>query len=131
MRWIVHARTAFTATHALGRYQGRAEAPHSHRWEVAVRVGAGALGEEGYALDFHAVRAALGEAVAPLDGADLSAHPAVGEPTPSAENLALHLARELAPRYRTLGGTLLSVSVWEGPENRVDLVLDGEPGGVW
>ncbi len=130
-RWIVHARAAFTATHALQRYNGRAEAPHSHRWEVAVRVGARTLGEEGYALDFHAVRRTLEAAVAALDGSDLTAHPSIGTPTPSAENVALHIARELGPRYGSMGGTLLSVSVWEGPENRVDLLLDDDRDGVW
>jgi hypothetical protein len=34
------------------------------------------------------------------------------------------LADDLAPGYEEIGGRLLSVSIWEGPENRVDLILD-------
>jgi hypothetical protein len=62
--------------------------------------------------------------VAPLDGSDLNAHPEIGVPTPSAERLAEVIAGWLAPVVRELGANLLSVSAWEGPENRVDLVLD-------
>jgi 6-pyruvoyltetrahydropterin/6-carboxytetrahydropterin synthase len=123
-RWVVHATTSFTARHALTRYLGEPEASHSHPWRVAIRVGTDRLNDEGYAVDFHAVHQALATVVAPLDGSDLNAHPEIGVPTPSAERLAEVIAGWLAPVVRELGANLLSVSVWEGPENRVDLVLD-------
>lgn len=123
-RWVVHARVEFDATHALTRYQGRPEQPHSHRWVVAVRVGTDDLGEEGYALDFHRVREILDEVVRPLAGTDLGRHPEIGRPTPSAERVAEVVAGLLAPGYAGIGGRLLGVSVWEGPGNRVDLVLE-------
>ncbi len=122
-RWVVHARASFHARHALTLYEGRPEEPHEHRWEVAVRVATPTLHPEGYALDFHRVRQALREAVLPLADSDLNTHPEIGDPTPSAENLATFLAALLEPRYRAMGGELLTVSVWEGPENRVDLEL--------
>ena len=122
-RWVVHARAAFHARHALTRYNGRPEESHEHRWQVAVRVATRTLHPEGYALDFHLVRRELHEAVRPLDGTDLNSHPSIGRPTPSAERLAAFLAETLAPRYRAMGGELLTVSVWEGPDNRVDLEL--------
>lgn len=123
-RWVVHATTSFTARHALTSYLGEPEASHSHPWRVAVRVGTDRLNDEGYAVDFHAVRNALSGVVSPLDGSDLNAHPEIGVPTPSAERVAEVIAGWLAPVVRELGANLLSVSVWEGPENRVDLVLD-------
>ncbi len=126
MRWVVHARAEFTATHALTAYRGRPEEPHSHRWAVEIRVGTPRLNGEGYALDFHAVREVLEEAVRPLEGTDLGTHPEIGVPSPTAERLALVLARLLEEPLALLGGTLLGVSVWEGPENRVDLELDRE-----
>jgi len=122
-RWIVHAAAGVTASHALRSYRGEAEEVHSHRWRVAVRVAVEALNEEAYALDFHALRSLLGEIVAPLEGTILDEHPEIGDPSPTAENLALFLARHLGPAVETLGGTLLGVSVWEGPGNRVDLEL--------
>jgi len=123
-RWVVHARASFTARHALTSYLGAPEASHSHPWQVAVRVGTGRLNDEGYAVDFHAVHQALATAVEPLHGSDLNAHPEIGVPTPSAERVAEVIACRLAPVVEELGADLLSVSVWEGPENRVDLILD-------
>jgi 6-pyruvoyl-tetrahydropterin synthase len=123
-RWVLHSRAEFEATHALTLYLGEPEAPHSHSWQVAIRVGTDALNAEAYALDFHQVHAMLAEATSPLDGSDLNRHPEIGTPSPTAERLAEHLAEVLAPRCSEIGGTLLTVSVWEGPENRVDLVLE-------
>ena len=125
-RWVVHARASFTARHALTSYLGEPEASHSHPWQVAVRVGTDRLNDEGYAIDFHAVHQALATVVAPLDGSDLNAHPEIGAPTPSAERVAEVIAGWLAPVVQELGASLLSVSVWEGPENRVDLVFEDE-----
>ena len=123
-RWVIHARATFTARHALTSYLGAPEASHSHSWQVAVRVGTGRLNDEGYAVDFHAVHQALATVVEPLHGSDLNAHPEIGVPTPSAERVAEVIACRLAPVVEELGADLLSVSVWEGPENRVDLILD-------
>lgn len=122
-RWVVHSQRSFTATHALRVYRGRPETPHEHRWSVAVRVGADGLTEDGFAVDFHEVHAALERAVAPLDGTDLNRHPEIGRPTPSAERVAEVLADHLGPEVAALGARLLTVSVWEGPDNRVDLEL--------
>lgn len=123
-RWVVHSRAAFDARHALASYRGAPEAPHNHRWRVAIRVGAEALNPDGYALDFHDLHAVLASVVAPLDGADLNSHPEIGRPSPTAERLAEVLAAHLEPKCTELGGSLLEVSVWEGEENRVDLVFD-------
>ena len=123
-RWIVHSQRAFAARHALTEYRGAAEASHSHEWQVAVRVGTERLNEERYALDFHQVHRILSEAVEPLVGSNLNDHPEISRPSPTAERVAEVLAEVLTPLYEELGGRLLSVSVWEGPENRVDLMLD-------
>ena len=64
-RWVIHSRAAFEARHALASYRGAPEEPHSHRWEVAIRVGTEHLNEEGFALDFHAVHSTLEKTVAP------------------------------------------------------------------
>lgn len=123
-RWIVHSSATFEARHALATYKGEAEERHSHRWQVAVRVGTDELNSEGYALDFHDVHGILFDAVATLDGTELNDHPTIGDPSPTAEHLAEVLAELLTPKFDRIGGRLLSVSVWEGPENRVDFNLD-------
>jgi 6-pyruvoyltetrahydropterin/6-carboxytetrahydropterin synthase len=124
MRWTVHSEASFTANHALTLYEGRAETSHEHRWQVKIRVGTEELNDEGYAIDFHKVHQLLADAVAPLHGADLNRHEEIGKPSPTAERVAEVLAIQLETDCANLGGRLLSVSVWEGAENRVDLLLD-------
>jgi 6-pyruvoyl-tetrahydropterin synthase len=123
-RWIIHAQASFEARHALTLYRGKAESSHGHPWTVEVRVGAAELNEEGYALDFHQVQGLLANVVAPLDSSDLNDHPTISQPSPTAERVAEVLSQKLAPSYEKIGGRLLSVSIWEGPDNRVDLILD-------
>ena len=123
-RWIIHSRTTFNARHALTSYRGEPEESHDHRWEVAIRVGADQLNSEGFTLDFHDVHRILEEAVGPFRDSDLNLHPEIGRPTPSAERVAEKLAEDLSPQVAAIGGDLLTVSVWEGPENRVDLSLE-------
>jgi 6-pyruvoyl-tetrahydropterin synthase len=122
-RWVVHARAEFDARHALTSYLGSPEAPHEHRWAVAVRVATAELNPEGYAVDFHALRAALERCAAALDGTDLNLHPEIGIPSPTAEHLAVVIAGWIEPEVRDFGARLIGVSVWEGPDNRVDLEL--------
>lgn len=123
-RWIVHSHAAFNASHALTEYRGMKEEAHDHEWRVEVQVGTESLKPEGYALDFHEVHKVLSEAVAPFEGSNLNGHPEIGRPSPTAERVAEVLAQKLAPLYEAVGGRLLSVSIWEGPDNRVDLMLD-------
>ncbi len=123
-RWVVHSETEFDAVHALTTYLGAPEVPHTHRWRVAIRVGTDHLHPEGYAIDFHGVHHLLAEVVAPLDGADLNREPEIGVPSPTAERLAEVVASRLSPHCHAIEARLLSVSVWEGPGNRVDLELD-------
>lgn len=122
-RWVIHVDASFAASHALTSYRGAIENPHEHAWRVAVQVGVDDLNKEGYALDFHQVRDVLAVAVAPLENTDLNQHSEIGTPSPTAERVAEVLARQLGPRLEAIGGRLLVVSVWEGPENRVDLNL--------
>ena len=124
-RWVYHSEAEFEASHALTRYLGEPEKPHTHRWRVAIKVGADTLNDENYGLDFHAVHQALNQAVAPLDHTDLNAHSEIAQPSPTAESLALFIAGAVQGPLENLGGALLEVSIWEGPGNRVDLKLTG------
>ena len=123
-RWVIHSRAAYNAHHALKSYQGQAEESHQHLWEFAIRVGSDSLNEEGFAIDFHEVHGVLETVVEPLRETDLNDHPQIGNPTPSAERLAEVLAGDLKGALAAIGGALLTVSVWEGPDNRVDLCLN-------
>lgn len=122
-RWVIHSRAEFEARHALTLYEGKPEEPHSHQWQVAITIGVDQLNAEGYALDFHAVHKTLNQAVSPLHGSDLNSHSDIGYPSPTAERVAEVLAAQLQPAIEAIGGVLLTLSVWEGPGNRVDLNL--------
>ncbi len=122
-RWIYHTQGAFEAEHALISYLGKPEEKHRHRWKVEVRIGVDELNRENYGLDFHRVHKILEELIDQLHRKDLNENPEIGLPSPSAENLALFIARKLEKDYAAAGGQLLQVSVWEGPKNRVDLRL--------
>ena len=123
-RWVIHAEASFKAHHALTSYRGKRESSHGHPWKIAIQIGVDELNDEGYALDFHQVRDLLAAAIAPLDGSDLNDHPEIGKPSPTAERIAEVLAERLTPDFAGIGGQLLMISVWEGPDNRVDLILD-------
>lgn len=125
-RWIYHSEADFEASHALTRYLGEPEKAHVHRWKVEITVGANGLNDEFYGLDFHAVHQALAEVIAPLDRTDLNEHIEINDPSPTAERVALFFAEKLQATIEAIGGTLLSVSVWEGPGNRVDLMMATE-----
>lgn len=125
-RWVIHAEASFDARHALASYRGKRESAHDHAWKVVVQVGADTLNEEGYALDFHEVQTILAAAIAPLDRTDLNDHSEIGKSSPTAERVAEVLAEKLALEFEAIGGRLLSVSVWEGPKNRVDLILSDD-----
>jgi len=123
-RWVIHSRTTFAAGHALNSYRGEPEASHDHVWEVAIRVGTDKLNHEGFALDFHEVHVVLEKAIEPLRDSDLNLHPEIGHPTPSAERVAEVVAGRRRRELADIGGELLTISVWEGPENRVDFRLE-------
>jgi len=123
-RWIVHSRTTFEASHALTAYRGKPEESHDHTWEVSIRVGTDGLSDEGYSIDFHEVHGLLEGAINPLRGTNLNQHPEIGNPSPTAERVAEVVAGWITEPLKNLGGRLISVSVWEGAGNRVDLVVN-------
>lgn len=125
-RWVYHSEADFEASHALTRYLGEPEEAHLHRWKVAIAVGTDGLNDEFYGLDFHAVHQALAEVVAPLDHSDFNEHDEISDPSPTAERVALFFAEKLRATIEAIGGSLLSISVWEGPGNQVDLILATE-----
>jgi 6-pyruvoyl-tetrahydropterin synthase len=123
MTWVYHSEQRFRAHHALTLYNGEPEAPHGHEWRVSVKVSAETLRKEHFALDFHAVHDALAQVMEGLDGTDLTDHAHIGRISPTAAAVALFVQERLEPLLTALGGRLEMVSVWEGPETRVDLRL--------
>ena len=110
----------FSAAHQLRLYDGSLEPLHGHNWRVKVTVAAVRLDAIGVVMDFHDLERLVDAAVVPMHNRHLNDLPefAEGRLNPSAENVALHVGRSLAGSASLPGGVrLLSVEVWETPEN--------------
>jgi 6-pyruvoyltetrahydropterin/6-carboxytetrahydropterin synthase len=104
----------FSAAHALRLYDGSLEPVHGHNWRVKVTVGAGKLDAIGVVMDFHELERLVDELVAPLHNRHLNEIKPFVALNPSAENVALHVGRELKLPE---GVRLLRVEVWETDTN--------------
>jgi 6-pyruvoyltetrahydropterin/6-carboxytetrahydropterin synthase len=108
---------AFAAAHQLRLYDGSVEPLHGHNWRVKVTVSAMKLDAIGVVMDFHELERLVDAIVAPLHNRHLNeVVPFAAELNPSAENVALHVGRTLAPRLPH-GARLVSAEVWETDEN--------------
>ena len=122
-RYELLVRSRFEAAHHLTAYRGAPEAVHGHSWLVEVRIGAPALGPEGYAVDFVEIKRRLDALTARFHHADVNTVPPFDRRTPTTEHLAEWFFGELAtwlashpPGGGAAAAHLLSVTVWEGPD---------------
>ena len=107
----------FSAAHQLRLYDGSLEPLHGHNWRVKVTVAAEKLDAIGVVMDFHELERLVDLAVVPMHNRHLNeVPPFVSELNPSAENVALHVGRTVAPLLPA-GVELLAVEVWETQEN--------------
>lgn len=109
----VSVEDAFSAAHALRGYAGDCERLHGHNWRVELTVEARALDAVGMAADFRELKAALGEAVRPLDHRNLNEDVAAfREANATTERLARLVAEQVAPKLPA-GVRVARVRVWE------------------
>ncbi len=105
---------SLVATHQIRGSDGSLEPLHEHAWRVAVTVAGDKLDEQGVLVDFDALRDRLTDVLGSLDGRNLGDTPAFVGRSPSAENLALHLAEQLADQMPS-AVRLKCVEVEEAP----------------
>ena len=111
MPFDVRIRREFCASHQVV-IAGQLEAFHGHNWQVTVTVTAEELDESGFVVDFHALERSLDALLAGLDNTHLNDAPAMKGLNPSAENVCLAIARQLAV---PAPARLVSVEVTEAP----------------
>ena len=104
----------FAAAHRLPREDGSHEPVHEHEWRVEVTYAGSALDQHGMLIDFTAVRARLSDVLAALREQPLHELPAFAERSASAENVAVHIAEQMAA-LPTAGARLRCVQVEEEP----------------
>src|SRR5881394_4077907 len=100
----------FSAAHALRLYDGSLEPIHGHNWRVSVTVMADKLDSIGVVMDFHELQRLVDEVIRPMHNSSLNDLPAFAATNPTAENVALHVARSLK---LSASVRLSKVEVWE------------------
>ncbi len=104
----------FHAAHALRLYDGSMETSHAHDWRTLVEIESETLDAIEVVMDFHELERVVGDATGALDQADLNAHPAFAGLNPSAERVAEHLYKVIAPGVPA-PARLVRVTVTEAP----------------
>jgi len=106
----ISIRREFSASHQLRLPDGTLEPLHGHNWVVKVVVGAASLDSMGVVMDFHELERIVDGVVTPMHNRHLNELTAFSAANPSAENVALHVARNVG---LPAGIKLISVEVWE------------------
>lgn len=115
------AAVSFHAAHFLRGYEGRCARMHGHTWRVRAAVAGDTLDPAGMVMDFHHLKALLGEAVAPFDHSCLNEIEPFDRLSPTSENIARHLYETLRKKLGSAhtGARLAWVSVSESPDTEV------------
>ena len=125
MTFEISTTRRFCAAHSLKLYDGTMEPIHGHNWKVRVTVAAPKLDSIGVVMDFHDLERQVDDIIRPLHNCSLNAVAAAAggmdDLNPTAENVAVHVARKL--RLPT-GVRLRTVEVWETDDNRAVLRAD-------
>lgn len=119
--FAVRVEARFESAHFLRSYRGVTEPLHGHSYRVEVELRKADRGLDGdeLAVDFIAARDTVRELAGRLDYGCINEITPFTELNPTAENVAKWFADELAARADTLGGEVVEVRLWEGPENSV------------
>lgn len=105
--------TSFAAAHCLINYQGDCENLHGHNWRVEVTVRAGELDDAGLGIDFKILKAETNQLLKTLDHKYLNELPPFSGLSPSSENIARFLYRELSNKLNTDNIKVETITVWE------------------
>lgn len=102
----------FSAAHQLKIASKKCENLHGHNWKIEVCVAGETLEESGILMDFGEVKAHLSKIIAKLD------HRFLNEldyfhGSPSSENIALYIAKNLQASIDNSSVKVVSVSAWE------------------
>jgi 6-pyruvoyltetrahydropterin/6-carboxytetrahydropterin synthase len=115
MRYQISVTRYFSAAHALRLYDGSLEPVHGHNWRVTVTVESPRLDAIGVVMDFHELERLVDNIIGPMHNRHLNELETFATLNPSAENVAVHVSRNLP---LPSGVRLVQVEVWETPECR-------------
>jgi 6-pyruvoyltetrahydropterin/6-carboxytetrahydropterin synthase len=110
--FAISVKMSFQASHQLALPDGSKERAHSHNWSVKAEVAGETLDEMGVVMDFHQLRADLGDIIAPFDNSGLDAVDYFRQNAESAENVAKYIYDKLKGRLPQ-GVKIASIEVGE------------------
>jgi 6-pyruvoyltetrahydropterin/6-carboxytetrahydropterin synthase len=120
MSFTVRCHATFESAHHLRDYVGGPEPVHGHSWKIEVALTTESLQSYDLSVDFVPAETLVRELASKLHGRDINTVPPFDEKNPTAENIALWVAREIERSGLLAAGARLSeVTVWEGPRNSV------------
>ncbi len=111
----ISVKTHFSGAHFLKGYDGVCANLHGHNWEVEVFLRGAKTDSVGMLVDFKRVKAAIHEAIDPLDHRELNRLAMFAHENPSSENLARYLFGALSKQLNSRSVKIQRVSVSESP----------------
>lgn len=117
----------FSAAHQLNFFKTGCERLHGHNWKVEVYVQGKKLNPDGILIDFKELKKILKEVLSPLDHRFLNELEPFNTISPSSENLASFLFKEIQKRLPTKDVKVSKVTVWESDNSCASYLgeLDG------
>lgn len=105
----IKVRSDFSAAHNLRNYEGKCERLHGHNWIVEAVFRYERVDENGLAVDFKIAKAALKDAIEPLDHLYLNELARFKKTNPTSENIARFIYESIKKKMESV----YSVAVWE------------------
>lgn len=105
--------THFSGAHQLKEFKGACEALHGHNWKIEVYVRSETIDEAGVVIDFRALKKQVNAVVGTLDHRFLNELEPFRKQNPSSENIARHVAEQLALLIEDPTVKVSRVTAWE------------------
>ena len=105
--------TNFSAAHQLKDFEGACEDLHGHNWKIEVCVTSGSLNEAGVVIDFRTLKKHVNQIMGSLDHKFLNELDPFKDQNPSSENIARHVAEQLAILLEDREIKVSRVTAWE------------------
>jgi 6-pyruvoyltetrahydropterin/6-carboxytetrahydropterin synthase len=111
--YLLTIHTKFAAAHKLINYEGPCENLHGHNWKVEVVVSARQLDKAGMGIDFKVLKRETKKTLELLDHKYLNEVPPFNNISPSSENIAQFLFKELGAVFNDDNVKVERINVWE------------------
>ena len=106
----------FAAAHQLPLSKTKCENLHGHNWKVEVCITGNDLDQSGMLIDFGILKTHVDSILNELDHQFLNDLPFCKELSPSSENIAHYIAKQLDDQIKTYGVSVSRVTAWESDD---------------